>query len=618
MFSAYPVEATRSGYSHWFDQLKSRGSYWFSSDRFCCSSELYDSASLRSTTYDHHLNLVAKNDVQQYLARVSFMLQEVNSINVSTLDSDQAVDLELIKSQLNLELVKWQELKQHERDPSLYLPFDAFNYLLPSWGPEATLDTFSTDLDQEPVQLSHPGVAHLSPVFKLLAILSRLRQLPHTLSAGQVNSVQPIKVFSERAVSLCDDFIKFLESDFEPLVGKMASFNRLWDDEQVASLIKEILFASKVTSRAISVYKTFVNDKLLPIASENVAIGRTSYEKLLALDHMILDSSLLLELGQDHFTAIKQELEELAAEISPDKTWQELTEDLIRPDHPPAEGLLQAYMNEIYRAKKHVSQLDLIPELPQGEEVKGLYTPPFLIPFSPFGDFLNPSPFARMRGHTSTSCTGYLMLHPVNDRGMDSEEKERLLRSHDHSWIRVIAPHECYPGHHVQALLAQSNPRPLRKYHISPFFYEGWGLYCEQLAYETGFFAVEEKGEGSLQVQLTRLTQLRLRLWRAARVILDIRLHRGELTLEECCRFLCSEVMFDPHSAMGEVLMYASRPTYAPCYVTGFVKLFELRSYEMQKCLSEGRDFELKSFHSKVLRAGSLPFPLLEKLFHDN
>lgn len=50
-----------------------------------------------------------------------------------------------------------------------------------------------------------------------------------------------------------------------------------------------------------------------------------------------------------------------------------------------------------------------------------------------------------------------------------------------------------------------------------------------------------------------RLTQLRLQLWRTARVILDIKLNSGEMSVEQCCQFLQDNVLFSPQAARGEV-----------------------------------------------------------------
>lgn len=199
---------------------------------------------------------------------------------------------------------------------------------------------------------------------------------------------------------------------------------------------------------------------------------------------------------------------------------------------------------------------------------------------------------------------GVLMLHSVATMGLSPEEERRLLRSHDHTWISVIAPHETYPGHHVQALVAQAHPRILRRFYESPLFYEGWGLYTEELAYETGFFdkrlrlADGRVVDGVGYAKLARLTQLRLRLWRAARVILDVKLNTGRLSFEQCKDFLISEVMFNPIFSVGEVLMYATRPGYAPCYVAGFTAVKKLRA-ECEK--REGSRFSLRCFHDNLL-----------------
>ena len=590
------------------------------------SSEMYRSFAWKSISYDHSLDVFDEEDIEKFQVKVRWLVQEVSSIETNCLSTDQLIDLELLGNQLQLELIKWGRVKHHQKDPSLYVPFDAINYLLPTWGSwDATPSGDNEEACQwaELVKLSHPGVTHLPPSLRLVSLLSRLRHVPACLSEGRVNLVYPVKVFVERAITQCDKLITFLETDFETLVLKIASYDKSSGVDLLNDLVKEIELASKVASCSIASFKAFLEDDLLPLASEDVSIGREVYDRLLALGQMIPDSSEILEIGHRYFDKVKLELEEIATGTSPGKTWQQITEELIRPNHPSSNNLLQAYMDEILRSRHHMIERDLVPELPHDEQVMGMYTPPTLIPFSPFGDFLNPSPFAGMAQKPSAKAnTGYLMLHPVGGaRGVAPDEEERLLRSHDYSWIKVIAPHECYPGHHVQTLLAQKNPRPLRKYLESTYFYEGWGLYCEQLAYETGFFEVPENEEPDkpvIPVSYTRLTQLRLQLWRATRVILDIRLHRGEMTLQECREFLCREVMFDPLSAQGEVMMYASQPGYAPCYVVGLHKLLELRERERERCVVGGREFRLRSFHGKVLEGGALPFALLEKSFTCN
>lgn len=608
-FSAYPVEGTCAGYRYQTNEVTLANPHTLNHTPLV--STAYSEWTTRALSYDYKLNIASKEDILNYVEKVKNLLEETHHISDSHLSIDQKVDRELIISQLNLELVKWLEVRFHERDPAYYLPFDALNYLLPSWHPEDSKEDSNVSGG-----MYHPGVSSLSIKLCLASLLSRLRQIPGILQTGLQNLVRPVKLLTERAISLCDNLLMFLSADLPQLVKQM-----LTDCE---GLMTEVIQASIVVSYCVQSYKVQLEATVLPNSSnEHLSVGQIVYDKLLQYGHFLDDSAELLKLGERHFSLVKTQLVKLAESIDPHKTWAEITNDTIRPSHPTAKNLLLSYMAEINRAKEHVIEKDLVPKLPEGEHVLGFYTPQFLVPFSPFGDFLNPSPFAQVTDTTTNTndLRGYLMLHSIAAKCLSPQEEETLLQSHDYTWISVIAPHECYPGHHVQALLAQSHPRILRKFYKSPYFYEGWGLYCEQLAYETGFFRkTNPESSGVLSdpdqyEKLTHMTQLRLQLWRAARVILDIKLHRNEMCFEECCEFLCREVMFDGHSVNNEVFMYVSCPTYAPCYVAGYRELLKLRDKE-KHLLEKKRVFSLKEFHRKVLATGCIPFPLIEKILN--
>ena len=634
-FEAKPEEATRTGY-----RLPLPDGY----HSFCldiCSgklarsrvfdSERYSLLAAIACNYDHSLHLSKKEEIAEYCTRVQSLLQEAKHIHESVLTPEQLVDHKIIVSQLKLELVKWQKIQMQNRDPGFYLPLNAILYLLPAWGPEkSVLDAASL------VECSHPGVAEMPVSERLVALLFRLRSLPKLLQSGQENLTCPVQVFVDTALGTCSSFRSFLKEGLLELCTSLASDDPSSDlRNSCLPILDEIAYASRVAAECIEKYEAFIRNDLLPRASSSSGIGKEVYESILLYDHFIESSDELLALGERHFEEVKTELQSLAEQIDPSKTWQEITESVIRPKHPQASDLLSAYMAEIQHAREHMMIKELVSPLPCGEKVLGIDTPKFLVPFSPFGDFLNPSPFAGMSTQRSNSevrptipdlgRVGHLMLHSVEAMQLPKEEEEKLLCAHDYTWISVIAPHETYPGHHVQALFAQTHPRVLRKYYESVLFYEGWGLYTEELAYETGFFekdqqVVKDMVEKNVIIlasefaKLTRLTQLRLRLWRAARIILDVKLNTGQLSFDECQEFLQREVMFNPRASRGEVFMYVSRPGYAICYVAGFVMLMELRERMMQKSLTAGQDFSMKTFHDTLLSKGCIPFKLLEML----
>ena len=58
-------------------------------------------------------------------------------------------------------------------------------------------------------------------------------------------------------------------------------------------------------------------------------------------------------------------------------------------------------------------------------------------------------------------------------------------------------------------------------------------------------------------------------IWRACRIILDVRLHRGEITAEEAIDFLVEQTSFERPNAAAEVQRYTYRPTYQLSYLLG-------------------------------------------------
>ena len=581
-FSAHPEEATKMGYHPSI------------SDQ-CLTKDLtnfdYFKYSISSMTYDAMVNLNSDDKILSYTSQVKVLLREVEGVNCDALSEDQLVDLQLIKSRVMLELLLWEELQRHKKDLLYYLPVDGILLLLPVWegGKEEVKDD----------QLVHPSLCDTGPVYRSVSLLKRLQALPSLLMYAEISVSQPCREVIETTVRTCEHLEVFLQKEFPKYVSAIAN----------GHLLDELLSTACVAVACIHKFCHYLQQSLLPGSVTGSIVGVEIYKKILQYEHFIEDIDELLSIGETHFAQLKKELDFLAQDISPGKGWQEVTKDVIRPHHPSAEQLLESYMSEIDKAKLHVLAMDIIPSLPVDEKVVGFYTPEILRPFSPFGDFLNPPPFG-------TSNTGLLMLHSVKALQLPTEQEERLLQAHDYTWIRVIAFHECYPGHHVQMLCAQKNSRILRKFLLSVYFYEGWGLYTEELAYETGFYARELRHDNSNVIfsaeqcnKLVRLTQLRLRLWRAARVILDIKLNMGRMTYKECCEFLEHEVMFDPSSSCGEVFMYLSRPGYAPCYLAGYVEMMKLRDQVKMKV---GSEFSLKEFHSSLLSRGCLPF----KCFH--
>ncbi len=181
---------------------------------------------------------------------------------------------------------------------------------------------------------------------------------------------------------------------------------------------------------------------------------------------------------------------------------------------------------------------------------------------------------------------------------MSPAQRAERLRAHHDTWVPIIAVHEAYPGHHVQALKVRENPRPLRRLARESIYSEGWGLYTEQLMWDYGFLQGDE----------VYLTILRNRLWRAARVILDASLHTGRMTVDEAEAFLVERVRFDPYAAELEVGMYPRRPTYVLGYLIG---MQEIAAIHRDWVARNGEPDPPSELWDRFLSTGSIPTVLV-------
>ena len=103
-------------------------------------------------------------------------------------------------------------------------------------------------------------------------------------------------------------------------------------------------------------------------------------------------------------------------------------------------------------------------------------------------------------------------------------------------------------------------------------------------------------------------------IWRACRIILDVRMHRGEIGVDDAIRFLVEHTSFEEANARAEVRRYTYTPSYQLSYLLGKVLLLQLRADEQRR---QGRKFSLRDFHDTLLRNGSLPVSFHRRLLQN-
>lgn len=472
----------------------------------------------------------------------SGLLQALQAIDSSELSLAQKVDQRYLLGVLETDIHTAQVQQRWANDPAMYLPARQLGKLLDPDSPET-----ADERDRE--------------------LLPLLEALPATLAEARKSLGRPPERFTLEAIFQVRNTLQALQKH----VGQT--------DRGSAST------ALDASIQVVREHLLFLEKELLPRSDGSWAFGEGNYNFILQRRwHMKADAGDILRRGREAFSQTLAEAAQVSARIDPDAHWTEVYEQL-KDNHPDAGSLKSAYQAPMDQARQFVRSRQIL-SLPEGERVITLDTPAAMRRSSPFGTFQSVSPFDE-------GLEGRLYLTPVED-WMDETQQRDRLRSHHLAWTPVIAVHEAYPGHHAHFLKVRENPRILRRVAREPIFSEGWGLYTEELMYQWGF----------LQGDAVRLTQLRNRLWRAARVILDVSLHTGRLDFESAVDFLVEEVRFDRYAAELEVGMYIRRPTYVLGYLIG---MQELERIFADWVSLHGEPDPPSRFFDSLLTVGSIP-----------
>jgi uncharacterized protein (DUF885 family) len=168
--------------------------------------------------------------------------------------------------------------------------------------------------------------------------------------------------------------------------------------------------------------------------------------------------------------------------------------------------------------------------------------------------------------------------------------------------VEVVAFHEAVPGHHLQLSRLQllTELPALQRQRSLAVFSEGWGLYAEQLAEETGLYADDHALLGSFCTSLMR----------AARLVVDTGLHAFGWSRERALEFLVEHVPMAREILAAEIDRYVVMPGQALAYLTGKLEILRIREEARRRL---GTEFSLPAFHAAVLDQGSLPMPTLAR-----
>jgi len=436
----------------------------------------------------------------------------------------------------------------------------------------------STALDQVGDSLFGIFARDFAPLAeRLVSLTARMEGIPKLLEQHRTRATAPqVRLWQELELDSGAQ-MPFLFNEIR------AAGARVLDERAQARLSRAVETATASIAAYLEAIKGAMGSTV-----ESWALGSEAYDQLVGLRAFDgLDASQILEIGHQQLALNKTARVEDARRIDPSVD-EPAVVDRVKSNHPATfEEALAAYKDAMMRARAHIVERDLA-TLPPGERISVIPTPEYLRTVIPFAAYFEPGKFDR-------DPSGIYIVTP--SVGNDPN----AMREHNYASISNTSVHEAYPGHHLQLAAAVRHPSLVRLMTDAPEFVEGWGMYSEQMMREQGFDAGPD-------FMLALHTDA---IWRACRIILDVRMHRGELSVEEATAFLVEHTGFEHANAQAEVFRYTYTPTYQLSYLLGKVLLLALRADEQRRL---GDRFSLKAFHDSLLRNGSLPISFQRRL----
>lgn len=427
-------------------------------------------------------------------------------------------------------------------------------------------------------------------IAKLNALPTYFAQQTHWLKQGLAEGITPPKVTLNGFEDSISAYIVPVEksSYFKPFT----QYPNYFTEAQKTQLTHE--GRTLVEQKVLPLYQNFydfMTKEYIPNARENIAAsslpnGAEFYEnRVRYYTTLNMTSTQVHELGVKEVQRIRQEMEQIIASVGFKGSFADFLHFLRTDPKFYTTSADQLLKEAAFIAKKADAML-----------------PKYFgkLPRQPYGIAPVPAEIApkyttgRYSGSNSDDEPGYYW---VNTYALDKRPLYEL---------EALTLHEAVPGHHLQiSLNSELTSLPdFRRYGYISAFGEGWGLYCEYLGLEAGFY----------QDPYSNFGRLTYEMWRAARLVVDTGMHAQGWSRQQAIDFMASNTALSLHNVTTEIDRYISWPGQALSYKIGELTIKRLRTKAEQEL---GDKFDIRAFHDAVLENGSVPMSILEQQIND-
>jgi uncharacterized protein (DUF885 family) len=502
--------------------------------------------------HDDLLEDLGRHAVDAQIRELGAFARRLAAIDPARLTDTERVERPALEANIRARLFELESVRTWERNPQHYA------------------DIVATSLAGQAL------FAYAPLAERARRVVSKLRQVPRLMQAARDNIKDPPGIFIKVGLESLRGTLRFINDDLPRAFGRLDDLHILGD----------LADASTEAAAAVEAYADYLEREVAPRAKGSFRLGAEKFEQKLRLDEGIaLGSERLLDLAMRELRTTQDEFRRVASRLNggdPLAAWAK-----AKQNHPAAGQLVPVAQQQLQELEEFINRNGII-TIPPGEPVSVAPTPRFYR--WTFASMWTPGPFE------AKPMQAFYYITDV-DPAWPAERQDEHLRDFNYGALWAISIHEVFPGHFLHYQHLRQVESKLRKSILfsSAAFVEGWAHYCEQMMIDEGF----RKKDPTV-----RLGQLAEALIRLCRFVVGVRLHCGDMSVEQGVRFFREEAFLEEGSARRE----AERGTFDPSYIVySLGKLMVLKLREDYKA-AQGSKYSLRQFHDTLLANGTVPF----------
>ena len=518
--------------------------------------------------YDNRIDDVSAAGIKAGAEQTQALLDALNAIDAASLSRENQVDAAILRNQLEGDLFRVNTLADWQWDPQFYSGLAG----------SAIYGLMAREFAPLPDRLR--------------SATERMEQIPQILAAARANldPARVPKIHAETVAKQNRGLLSLVDTFITPNLDQLGGAHRERLQAAIAGL-----------ETAVNEHQQWLDNELVPKAAGDFRIGADMYDaKLRFALNSELSRAEIGQRAQAELDRVRAQMYGIAQRVLAGRDAAPAT-----PDNPTAQqqqAAIEAALELAYAQKP--ARDAVVPDAKAALDVATAFVAEhdlMTLPDAPVEIILMPEfqrgvavAYCDSPGPLDKHLKTFYAVSPIPE-DWNEGQVDSFLREYNSRMIHLLSIHEGTPGHYLEGWHSAKHPSTLRAVLRSGLFAEGWAVYTERMMQQAGYMDSDP---------LFQLVQLKFYLRTIANAILDQGVHVEGWDRERAMQLMVRDSFQQESEASGKWIRALLTSAQLPTYFVGAQEHFDTRAAAEA---AWGKDFNLKTYHDRMLSFGAPP-----------